>query len=457
MTDENGNDPFRDYKKKMIDPVSNSFCAAKWLNATIWLNSGETTSCHHPPSHRIDPDEIAINPSAIHNTQYKKNVRQMMLKGERPSECSYCWRVEDFERNNISDRVYKTMIYDDQSVKNIATAPWDDNVNLQTLEIAFGRACNFGCSYCNPAFSTTWVKDIKDNGVYTDLDLGGQRHYANTADWADRGGRHEEDNPYIQAFWKWWESDLKNTLKELRITGGEPLMQPSVWRLFDWFADNTQSNMDFVINSNLVPEKPATMDRLIAASHGVKNFQLYTSNESVGKHSEYIRDGMVYDVWKRNLVRLIEEGNVQRTHCMMTINTLCLASITEFLDEMLELRDIYGEKSPRLSVNIMRYPSFQTIPLMPVDLKQICHEKLATWLDSRKSNSGLYQREIHQIERLIDYLDIVNTPDSDEIFVKTENSFPKEFISFFQQYDRRRGHNFVETFPMFAPWYNESK
>ena len=44
----------REYKARMIDPVSDSFCGAKWYNATIWLGHGGTTSCHHPPAHQID-------------------------------------------------------------------------------------------------------------------------------------------------------------------------------------------------------------------------------------------------------------------------------------------------------------------------------------------------------------------------------------------------------------------
>ena len=39
--------------------------------------------------------------------------------------------------------------------------PCQKDFDLQTLEISFDRTCNFACSYCNPAFSTTWVKDIK--------------------------------------------------------------------------------------------------------------------------------------------------------------------------------------------------------------------------------------------------------------------------------------------------------
>ena len=34
----------REYKARMIDSVSESFCGAKWYNATIWLGHGGTTS-----------------------------------------------------------------------------------------------------------------------------------------------------------------------------------------------------------------------------------------------------------------------------------------------------------------------------------------------------------------------------------------------------------------------------
>ena len=63
-----------DYKKQILDTKSASFCGAKWYNATIWLGSGMTTSCHHPLPHKIDLEEIKTNPSAIHNTVQKKEI-----------------------------------------------------------------------------------------------------------------------------------------------------------------------------------------------------------------------------------------------------------------------------------------------------------------------------------------------------------------------------------------------
>ena len=139
------------YKERMIDSISTSYCAAKWYNATIWLGHGGTASCHHPPAHNIDKEEIKTNPSAIHNTRHKKKMRQMMLEGTRPKECEYCWKIEDIKRDNISDRVYKSQIYPVEEIQKAGQIPVQQDVDIKTLEIAFDRTCQFACSYCNPA------------------------------------------------------------------------------------------------------------------------------------------------------------------------------------------------------------------------------------------------------------------------------------------------------------------
>lgn len=293
MTSRKANESLAQYKIRVIDPISDSYCAAKFLNATIWLGHGQTTSCHHPAAHRISVEEIKTNPSAIHNTAHKKQMRKMMLEGIRPAECEYCWKVEQ-NTTAISDRVYKTEIFTEEDIAKTTTMPWDADAELKTLEISFDRTCNFACSYCNPGFSTTWVKDIKKNGPYQNLLSDARGHFVDTAPWAESPSS-DDDNPYIQAFWKWWESSLQDNLEEIRITGGEPLMAASVWKLFDWFKNNPEkaSRLRYAINSNLVP-KPALLDKLIEMSHYVPHLEIYTSNESFGSQSEYIRDGMDY-------------------------------------------------------------------------------------------------------------------------------------------------------------------
>jgi hypothetical protein len=103
-----------DYKKRLIDRISPTYCGAKWYNATIWLGSGRTTSCHHPPAHNVSVKEVVINFKTLHNTAQKKDDRRKMLAGERPEGCDYCWRIEDIGTDKVSDRVYKTMAYTDE-------------------------------------------------------------------------------------------------------------------------------------------------------------------------------------------------------------------------------------------------------------------------------------------------------------------------------------------------------
>ena len=67
---------YLDYRERVVNKISPAFCGAKWYNATIWLNMGQTTSCHHPQPHKIPLRELERSPKALHNTQYKKLVRK---------------------------------------------------------------------------------------------------------------------------------------------------------------------------------------------------------------------------------------------------------------------------------------------------------------------------------------------------------------------------------------------
>ena len=106
-----------------LNNVSPSFCLAKWLQVTIHLQNGQTHSCHHPGTHKVPLIELESDPSALHNTVLKKSYRKMMLEGERPAECEYCWKIEDSHPDNLSDRVFKSL-NDFHELERISTLPW---------------------------------------------------------------------------------------------------------------------------------------------------------------------------------------------------------------------------------------------------------------------------------------------------------------------------------------------
>jgi organic radical activating enzyme len=436
-----------EFKQQVLDTKSASFCAAKWYNATIWLGSGMTTSCHHPPAHLVDIDKVRANPRLLHNTDQKKEDRRRMIAGERPSGCEYCWKIEDMGSDAVSDRVYKSKIYPIEALNEAFETPADADVNLRTLEIAFDRTCQFACSYCNPAFSSTWVRDIRKNGPYNGLVSDGRNHFTHAHD-ASQLYKFGETNPYVEAFFAWWESDLHRTLQELRITGGEPLMSGETWKLIDWFRNNPgRSQTRLAINSNL--GTAVDLDRLLASIDGLE-VDLYTSNESVGLQAEYIRDGLVWDDWANNVERLLDSGKFRGIHIMNTINALCLYSLDQFLECIMNWKREYGRDAVSFTLNILRFPSFQSPLVLPDELRTVFRQRLEVWLDAWWDSEFLHEHEVNHVQRLIDYLDIVKTPHS-EAFDRPR--LLNDFKQFYTQYDQRRGKVFDLAFPALKPWY----
>ena len=439
-----------EYKNKILNKFSSSFCGAKWYNATIWLGSGRTTSCHHPPAHNINLDDVKKNYKALHNTEQKKEDRRMMKSGERPSGCEYCWKIEDIGPDKISDRIYKSKVYTEEELKKAFDAPVNEDIDLITLEIAFDRTCQFACSYCSPTFSTTWVKDLKSNGPYLDLKTDRRGHFIST-DEASQLYSYSENNPYVDAFFNWWDSDLHKTLRHLRITGGEPLMSGHTWKLLEWFKENkNKSKTKFSINSNLGFDRPL-IDKFLSSIDGI-DLNLYTSNEAVAQHAEYIRDGLNWNQWIENIDLILESGKVKEISFMCTVNALCLESLDKFLDLMITLKSKYGKKTITYSLNILRFPNFQGILVLPDNLKKMYNDRLKVWQQKNKNNDLINTHEHQHLDRLIEYIDTVEIPHG-EGFDKI--SAQKDFKNFYTQYDLRRKKDFSSTFSKdLVDWYN---
>lgn len=429
-----------EYRRRVLDPISPTFCAAKWYNATIWLGSGSTASCHHPPAHKIPLELIEQQPQALHNTPWKKLQRKSMHQGERPEECEYCWKVEDLKTDNVSDRVFKSIIYSDEEIITASSLNAESDVNPINLEIAFDRTCQFACIYCNANFSTTWGKDIDKSGPYENLEHSDGNAYR--IDGRAAQPWSEEENPYVQAFWKWWP-DLKKSLRELRITGGEPLMAQSVWKLFDLYGKGDCDEVALSINSNL-GGRDELIDRLIEKSHNVPEFHLYTSCETIGAQAEYIRDGLNYEKWKINVEKVCQKAKLSSLNVMMTINALSLFGMVDFLNQMQEWKVQYGRFFPVWTVNILRFPAFLSCATLPPQLRDGIKRDLELWLVEHKDDELVHEIERDSLLRLIHYLDEVKSPHS-RAPKQTMNQ--RDLKTFLQQYDVRREKSRQETFP----------
>jgi hypothetical protein len=440
----------------IMNELSPTFCLAKWHHTTIYLQTGETHSCYHPAPHKIPLEEIALDPSALHNTQQKISERAAMINGGKPSGCNYCWNIEAMGSEYISDRHERNAsIFTEQRLGAIKANPLAP-VNPQYIEVSFGNECNFKCGYCHPKHSSAYHKEIKDYGPYTMV-----KNHRNDIDWFTV---YEEDvNPYVEAWWKWWP-EVSKTLTILRITGGEPLLQKSTWRLLDDLEQNPLPNLELNINSNF-GVKPILIDRLVEKVNklldmgAIKDFKIFSSIDTWGDPAEYIRTGLDLTVWEKNLDIYLTKTNRPITF-MITFNILSVPSFTRLLNKILEWRVKYNGTDQnkwqriRFDTPYLKEPLQYDMLILPKDeFMPYMKQHLAFIKDNLddRDRTKFSELEYEKFRRVVDYMDSTNYT------AEKLKEGRRDFFNWFTEYDRRRGTDFIKTFPELENFYYDCR
>jgi len=136
---------------------------------------------------------------------------------------------------------------------------------------------------------------------------------------------------------------------------------------------------------------------------------------------------------------------------MCTINALCLETLSDHLNYLVSLKKKYGKEKINFTLNILRFPSFQSALVLLDDLRTQFRDQLVEFLVQHQGQTYLHEHEVNHTQRLIDYLDVVKTPHSEAFELpKLLNDFSK----FYFQYDQRRNKNFGATFSKLKAWYD---
>ena len=430
-----------------LNKVGKGFCAMKWLHETLYLHTGDNHSCYHPRPQHIPLNEIKADPSALHNTSWKKQQRKKMLEGERPEECYYCWNIEDLEGDQISDRmIHSASDWAEPEIENLAKKHWLENVNPKYLEVSFGNGCNYRCGYCCPQASTMWMDEIKKHGNY---DLTYNQYGTEFLD----NGRYyapKDENPYIEAFWKWWP-DLRKDLHTLRITGGEPLMNPGAMQFFDLLEKEPAPQLEISLNSNL-GVTTAKIDRLfdriqsLLDQKKIRKFSLFTSIEGWGDQAEYMRTGLKCPHWERNFIQAIERGF--KVNIMCTFNVLCVATFDNFLTRVMHWRNIYGKEALAFDTPYLKEPPHWMLNILPKEFNSYMDQHLKLMEQNKQYFTSV---EIAKMQRVRDYM-VQNPVDPQKI-----KQGQRDFYSFFKENDKRLGTDLLKTFPQYKEFYEYCK
>ena len=422
-----------------LSKVSGSFCLAKWLQVTLHLHKGTTHSCHHPPTHPILPTDIADNPSGLHNTAEKMEQRKALLAGERPKPCEYCWNIETQNAAAVSDRIMKSSQYWAYPFANdVVASGTGKTINPRYVEVSFSHVCNFKCSYCSADYSSKWQSELAQYGPYTS---------GNGGQWSPV--IEEEQNIYIEAFWKWWPT-LKNDLRVFRITGGEPLLSKNTWKFLEKLEEDSLPELQLAINSNLgtsteLIEKLVSKVRNLLDKGKISGIQIYTSIDSFGEDAELIRNGLNCELFFKHVEILLSEIPQLQITIMATYSTLSVFRYTDLLKKVFEIRKRYINPSRRkplgINTSYLRYPEHLSVKALNQHLIRFPQESLDFMslhpYDEVNYPEGFTEYEVNSMKNLIDFF---NMPIEDH-----RKQYLREHLTiFFSEHDARRGTSSTE-------------
>ena len=146
---------------------------------------------------------------------------------------------------------------------------------------------------------------------------------------------------------------------------------------------------------------------------------------------------------------------------MSTYNALSVPNYEKLLYGLYDLKKQYGgsdrywNSAIFLDSSYLRYPQHQTVQILPKkwDKEILKQAQVADFLGVPKFDHkyiGYSDIEIQKIKRIYDWK-VTNWMDKE----KHVKNYQYNFYRFVTEHDKRRGTNFIETFPELESFYNK--
>ncbi len=205
------------------------FCPVPWIHTSM-DSTGDLRICcicKYGSASMLKKEDgtsyNAKNDKIPRNHKLYKEMRSLMLKGERHKLCRHCKELEDIKLesnrqgyNNRYSEYYDNIIKytDEDGTINESKIP------LVYYDLRLGNKCNCKCIICDKVNSSMWGSVTN----WTDISL---------------------DTPYLNELIK----NSKN-IKNIYFTGGEPTINEHHWKLLDILLENSSTNIELDYNTN---------------------------------------------------------------------------------------------------------------------------------------------------------------------------------------------------------------
>lgn len=327
-----------------------------------------------------------------------QHVRQQILNGEIPSQCSYC--VTQEQQTGKSFRTQSNRFDFSPDLNNYYTV---DNAVILNLLVSGGNACNLKCIHCSAGSSYPRGLELFKLNL---LDEKPTLMAANTNSLSEN------------------LTDLD--VKKITIAAGEPFYDKNILTFLQNLPyKKDTSRIDLDINTNLTKISKELIDFLV---ENYKSLQIKASIDGFGISNDYLR---YPSKWKQvenavDLLKCYPNIEISVTTSVSNLSLLHLPRLIKWVIDK-KIRNHY--------FTIVSNPSELTSFKLPCQLKELLLNeflKLKSTIDLDYHN-----RTVELLELCINLCNNTNYSESDTTLL----------IEFLTKHDRVRGTNFLQTFP----------
>ena len=338
------------------------------------------------------------------NNDAMRTVRRQVLNNEQPDLCKPCFDleaqgVESLRQRHIRDSYPESRV---NLYPNALDALNDDYTmpfELPTIEIKINNLCNLKCRMCNPLDSTQWKDWEEVESFYQD-----EGNYL--VDAVRKLGLTKA--PYIGLFENkddFWENleKLLPHFRRVEFAGGEPLMDPTHYKILDMLARNGDNiELKYATNGTVTGIKGG---RTI---HDYwPKFKKVSVNVSIdGLHDvyEYIRGNGKFSEIEENIKVFKSFPNVDYVVGACTVQAGNIVQLPEIIDYFLNKMGIvfYSHR--------VNYPNVLSAQCLPIKYKEDVVSKLKKLLTDVKNwkcmdqHPQLLPMTLQQIQDNINFL-----------------------------------------------------
>jgi len=466
LADDN-NLPFEDFAGKIYAQFNPTFCILPWMHVQ-YKPSGQSKPCcrYDNVKEYRDFDErlkntdkqyednlselfvdrskkLVIQKSSIEetfNSEYWNKARDLTIENKPLSGCHKCYAEEQVPGEvAVSMRLGSNIMYNNGYLHK---KPKFEKPSLEFLEVGFGNYCNLACLSCNSSLSTTW----HDNEVALN-------EIASPS--IKRTVFPKLDNIQFNL-----QDETLQTLKLVKFTGGEPMINPEFIKFIDLICEKGHPeniSLEIYTNCSYIPS-PKLLENLVKFKH----IQLNLSIDAFGSVNDYVRFGSKWSGDNKQTVSRaidfwLEQGLKNNGLYIIMSTTLSILNIFEIPKLMAWWMKKFKDSGNKIVVNrnnalpdeydgffklqVAFDPGYINVDVLPKDY----YKDVIDWCDEYEAN---FTKEYPEFESVPECINasinkLKNT-------VKRSNGDPKNarnLLEYLEKMDKIRNNSAEESIP----------